>query len=56
MVIKEQVREYLTNIVEELEKIDKEELRVVASLGVVHVLQEFLHELLVTKNIYKGDL
>lgn len=56
MVIKEKVREYLTSIVEELEEIDKEELRTVASLGVVHVLQEFLHELLIERNIYKGDL
>ena len=53
MTLKEQVKEYLDSIMEELESISNEDIRVVASLGVAQVLEDKVYELKYSKNIYK---
>ena len=53
MTLKEPVKEYLDSIIEELESISNEDIRVVASLGVAQVLEDKVYELKYSKNIYK---
>ena len=53
MVLKTQVREYLTEVLEELASIENEGIRALASLGVAQVLEEVINELRYSKNMYK---
>jgi len=53
MTLKEEVKYYLDNILDRVEDIANEEIRVVASLGVVQVATDFINELKNSRNIYK---
>lgn len=53
MTLKEEVKYYLDNILDRIEDIANEEIRVVASLGVVQVATDFINELKNSRNIYK---
>lgn len=53
MTLKEEVKYYLDNILDRVEEIANEEIRVVASLGVVQVATDFINELKNSRNIYK---
>lgn len=56
MTLKEEVKYYLDNILDRVEDIANEEIRVVASLGVVQVATDFINELKNSRNIYKDKL
>ena len=56
MTLKEELKYLLDNVLERIEDIANEDIRTVASLGVVQVTTEFIKELQGSKNIYKDIL
>lgn len=56
MTLKEELKYLLDNVLERIEDIANEEIRTVASLGVVQVATDFIKELQSSKNIYKDTI
>lgn len=56
MTLKEELKYILDNILERIEDIANEDIRTVASLGVVQVTTDFIEELKGSKNIYKDTI
>lgn len=55
MTLKEEVKYYLDNILDRLEDIANEDIKLVAMVGVAGVVTNFLDELREERNIYKGE-
>lgn len=55
MTLKDEVGYYLDNILDRLEDIANEELRVLAMIGVTRTVTDFLEAMKGSRNIYKGE-
>lgn len=55
MTLKDEVGYYLDNILDRLEDIANEEIRLLATIGVVRTVTDFLESLKGDRNIYKGQ-
>lgn len=55
MTLKDEVGYYLDNILDRLEDIANEELRVLAMIGVTRTVTDFLESMQGSRNIYKGE-
>lgn len=55
MTLKDEVGYYLDNILDRLEDIANEELRVLAMIGVTRTVTDFLEAMQGSRNIYKGE-
>ncbi|MDD2273959.1 MAG: hypothetical protein PHH29_17070 [Desulfuromonadaceae bacterium] len=55
MTLKDEVGYYLDNILDRLEDIANEEIRLLATIGVVRTVTDFLDSLKGDRNIYKGQ-
>lgn len=53
MTLKEELKYLLNNVLDRIEDIANEDIRTVASLGVVQVATDFINELKNSRNIYK---
>lgn len=56
MTLKEELKYLLDNVLDRIEDIANEDIRTVASLGVVQVATEFIEELKGSKNLYKDTI